>query len=318
MPGYDLRVKFEVKQASVQTPNYAIIEIFNLADSTVANAIFEYDYIVLEAGYVNGQFGTIFAGQIKQFEKGHLSATDSFLRIFAADGDQAITQSIVNQTLPSGTTAQQKNDAIANSFKENGVSKGYIDPAALVIPPNIRESVLFGQSADEMRDLAAQNGARWTINDNKLVLMKSMAYAPGDIVKLNKNSGLVGWPTATQDGIYVTCLINSSIRLGQRVQLDNKQINQFNVPGGGPASGVNFPGFTDTTSIAQLSTDGIYAVLVIEYSGDSRGNEWYQHMVALAVDSTVGQQSSVKSGETQSLPAFPRAADAVSFAAGRS
>lgn len=315
--GYDLRVKFDVHQASVQTPNYAEITIFNLADSTAANVIKEFDFVTLEVGYQNGKFGTIFSGTIKIFERGHESAVDSFLRIFAADGDKPLNYATINEVLPAGSTPQNQLDKISKSFQDQGATKGYVDPQALIIPPTIRDSVNFGMTADVMRQFGAQNGAVWTITDGKLTFAGSTSYDPGDIVTLTGRTGLIFWPTVTPSGIEITALINPAVRLRQRLKLDNKSINQYQTPGGGPVIGVNFPGY-DPQSFAQTSLDGTYCALVIDYSGDSRGNEWYMHITALAVDSTLDQQGAVPAGESQSLPAFPRAGDAASFAAGRS
>ncbi len=296
-PDFDLKIKFEVHQASVQTPNYAVIEVYNLSDTTAYKGVKEFDQVTLEVGYQTGRFGTIFSGTVKMYERGHESAVDSYLRIFAADGDKPLNFATINEVVNAGTTAEQKQQKLSNAFAKEGAKKGYVDPKALVITPNIRDNVLFGMAADEMRLFGQQNGAVWSIYSG------DTSYDPGAIVVLNGRTGLIGWRTATLDGIIVVSLINPAIRLRQRIQLDNKTINQFNVPGGGPAFGVQFPGFGEPISYAQTSTDGIYAPLVIEYRGDSRANEWYQTMVCLAVDPTLDATRALKEGTKTSLPA---------------
>jgi hypothetical protein len=229
-------VRFRIRQAQVDTPNTAIIEVFNLADSTAANVIKEFNYAILQAGYQNGRFGTIFAGNIKDFKRSHEDTVNSVLTIFAADGDPAIQRATVNHVLPAGTTAQQRVEIALGSLQQHGVDRGYIDPSALQSSPHIRDAVLFGMTVDELRDEAARNGARWSINDGTLTWVGQAAYAPGDIVVLNAQSELIGWPEQTEDGIYCTCLINPAIRLLQRIQLNNQQINRFDVPGGDAAA----------------------------------------------------------------------------------
>jgi hypothetical protein len=177
-PGYDLRIRFEVYQASSETPNRAIITIYNLADSTAQGVIDEYDHVTLLCGYQTGKFGIIFDGQIKMVERGHENATDSFTRIFAADGDQALIQATINKAMLAGTTGPQIFDALADTFAEHGVSRGYVDPNAMIIPPQIRESMLFGMSADLMRSFAQANGATWSINMARSPSSKVAAMTP--------------------------------------------------------------------------------------------------------------------------------------------
>jgi hypothetical protein len=209
-PGYDLRIRFEVYALSTESPNRAIITIYNLADTTAQNVIDEYDHVTLQCGYQTGRFGIIFDGQIKMVEHGHESAVDSFMRIFAADGDQALIAATVNKAMPAGTTAPQIFDALADTFAEHGVSRGYVDPGAMLIPPQIRDSVLFGQTSDLMRGFAQANGATWSIYDGKLTFVQSSSYDPGDIVVLTGRTGLIGWPIATTGGLEVTSLIPQS------------------------------------------------------------------------------------------------------------
>src|ERR1700730_724075 len=59
-PGLDLRIRFQVHQANIETPNWAWIRVYNLSESTAKRTINEFDRCVLQAGYVDGRFGTIF------------------------------------------------------------------------------------------------------------------------------------------------------------------------------------------------------------------------------------------------------------------
>jgi hypothetical protein len=41
--GFDLRMTFKVRQADINTPNTAIITVYNLATTTAENAVSEFD-----------------------------------------------------------------------------------------------------------------------------------------------------------------------------------------------------------------------------------------------------------------------------------
>jgi hypothetical protein len=72
----EMRIEFRVNAADVETPNTAIIRVYNLSEATATQVAGEFDRVILEAGYEDGNFGTIFQGTIKQFRRGRVSRTD--------------------------------------------------------------------------------------------------------------------------------------------------------------------------------------------------------------------------------------------------
>ena len=145
--------------------------------------------------------------------------------------------------------------------------------------------------ADQLRDFAHQNGAMNNILDGKYNFARPQDYIPGAIVELTAASGLIGFPEQTQDGINVVCLINSAIRLRQRIRLNNKLINQYHLPGNADKNSgdffeFNYPNYNSMQAYAKTSEDGIYCPWQITYEGDSRGGPWYMHMVCMTVDAS--------------------------------
>jgi hypothetical protein len=297
--GLDLRMRFDIRQADVQTPNTAIIRVYNLSDDTARSVIDEFDQVTLQAGYITGNYGVIFKGTIKQYKRGRESAIDSYLDIFAADGDQAHNEATVNKTLAAKSTLQTQADELRKSQQaaQPGLGVGNATPSGLpggVLP---RGRVLYGMTADEIRTWQQNAGASWTIQDGQVEVRGLKEYSPGEVVVLTAQTGLVGVPEATQDGIHVTCFLNPAIKVRGRVQLDNSGINQYFVPGGAPVQGQAssvFPSYTSMNFFASPSADGTYCVLVIDYEGDTRGLPWYNKMVCLAVDSSSPLGSAVQ------------------------
>ena len=64
----DMHFRFEVEAADKETPNVAIIRIYNLLPDTEQKILnqSEFNGVILSASYENGAFGTIFKGTIKQ------------------------------------------------------------------------------------------------------------------------------------------------------------------------------------------------------------------------------------------------------------
>jgi|SRR5215203_645233 len=286
-----LRMSFQVNQANSQTPNTAEITIYNLEDNFAKNLIKENNYVILQAGYEWGRTGTIFTGTIKAFKRGHENVTDSYLKIYAADGDKAHNEAVIAKAIKAGTNQKEKVELSIKEMEKRGVTRGYVDPRAVTLGPNIRDEVLYGLVADVMRDFAGQNGAMINVLDQKFNYTKPDSYKPGAIIELTAESGLIGFPEQTQDGINLVALINPAIRLMQRIRINNKLINQYHLPGNadktsGDSFGFNYPTYSSFQQFAKISDDGVYTPWQITYEGDSRGGPWYMHMVCMTVDAT--------------------------------
>ena len=58
----DEEIKFTLDQSDVQTPNSAVIRVYNLAPDTAKRVQSEFSRVVLNAGYEHGAFGVVFDG----------------------------------------------------------------------------------------------------------------------------------------------------------------------------------------------------------------------------------------------------------------
>lgn len=267
---------FSVNQSDVETPNNAVVRLYNLSDDTASTLLTkEYTRVTISAGYVEGPFGTIFDGQIKQTRKGRENQTDKYLDILAADGDEAYNFAVINQTLAAGSTIKDQITALAGTMGASGVTLGELPEWANAGNPQlIRGKVLYGLSKDYMRNIAQTNGARWSIQNGKLFLIKNTEYVQVEPIVLTSKTGMIGLPEQTQDGINIKCLLNPKLAIGQPVRIDNASVQrqQFDVAYGA----INlFP---------TISTDGLYRVIVSEFEGDTRGDDWYSKLTCLSID----------------------------------
>jgi hypothetical protein len=238
--------------------------------------------VVLQAGYENGAFGVIFDGNVKQFRKGRLSATDTYLDLLCADGDLGYNFSVANQSLAAGSTSAQRTAAIIKSMSPLGLSAGSIAPSTGGVLP--RGKVLFGMSRALMRAEAQTQGATWSIQNGKINVIPLNGYLPGEAVVLDSTSGLIGLPEQTDNGIKVRCLLNPKIVPGGLVKIDNKAINQI-IQANPNAAPIAFNQWTGIQLLADVTSDGLYRVFVAEHEGDTRGVAWYSDLICLSVDS---------------------------------
>ena len=278
-----LRVTFSVQNATAQTPKSLIARIYNLSKETAATVQREFTRVILSAGYQDAP-GVLFNGQIRQTKLGRESATDTFLEITAADGDEVYSTGIISQTLAAGATSVDVFREIVSAGGPLGLTAGTPPPATI---KSIRPIVLHGAIRDLCRTLAASTGTSWSITDGALNFtpLRPVSTAPQQAVVLSPSTGLIGIPNQTIDGIEGTCLLNAQIKIDGYVKLDGSLINagsvDRNVMG---TSGGNLVGTGSNQSVAGLSPSGTYRVVFVEHEGDTRVDAWYTTFIGFADD----------------------------------
>lgn len=272
-----LRVRFSVEQATVQAPEHADITITNLSDATANKIQKEYDKVVLEVGY-DGDLSTIFTGEIVQKRKGRENPNDKYLNILAKAGQRAYSYGVVNKTLAAGHTLRDQVDACLEAMKPYGIVAGQIaDLGSMKLP---RGRALFGMAKEHLRWICATAGAQWWVSQGKLNIVKNNSYLPGSAIVLNSRTGLIGMPVQTMGGIEVRCLINPEIKPGVRIQIDQASIQR-------QALSLNTLSEAQNNYIPEISADGLYKVIYVKSSGDTRGMDWYMDLICLAVGSKI-------------------------------
>ena len=298
-PTKQLRIKFEITASDTETPNVARIRVYNLSNQTTAEVISEYSRVILNAGYGNNP-GTIFQGTVKQYRKGKEGNLDSFLDIFAADGDLAYNAAVRNSSHPPGATAEQRITHFVASFQQQDPTITVDKNANLFLGgvlPLPRGKVMFGMAKSQMRDLADTANCRWSFQQGVLTLIPNEGYLPGIPIEINSATGMIGAPEATEQGITVRTLLNPNIKVGGAIKLNNGDITATVGAGGKPP--LTFDSWASQQAFfANLNTgnDGLYRVLVIEYKGDTRDVEWYSDLVCLSIN------QSPQPGTTSVLP----------------
>ncbi len=277
----NLRFKFQIKAADVESPTNAWIRVYNLSNDTVQLIRPEFTRVIIEAGYKDNR-GVIFDGTIKQFRVGRESSTDNYLDLLAADGDLAYNYAIVNRTLAAGSSTGDRINATVDAMRQYGVQgqQVLLPETGGVLP---RGKVLFGMARYQLRVATQSVGATWSIQGGKVTVVPKAGYKPNEVVVLNGQTGLIGRPEQTVDGIRARCLINPNIQIGGRVQIDNDAINQT-LQADPDAAPIPFNQWAGLQLFANIAADGIYRVYVIEHEGDTRGQEWYSDLTLLAID----------------------------------
>lgn len=302
----ELHVTFHVRQGDLPSPDNARIRVENLSEGMVNTLIARdtYSRVILQAGYWGASFGVIFDGTVKQFGIGRTDPKTSYLDIFAADGFLAYNYAMVNRTLAAGETAPANRvNALVAAMSEKGVKAG-----DLTMIPNMggvilkRGKTLHGLARAGMRQVSQDLGATWNIVDGQVYMTPVRVPGPGTAVVLSAKTGLIGRAEQTEDGITAKCLINPRIRVGTIVQIDNASVNRTEqaytnslsslsgagVPRGAPRAQIPYDRYVGVQHFADVAADGLYRVLVAEYTGDTRGHDWYCDLTMVAVNPVSG------------------------------
>lgn len=275
----EFKVRFEIRRGDLQTPNSADVRIFNVSDATANKIRSEFTRIVIQAGY-EGNFGLIFDGTIKQVRRGRIDAKDSYVDITAADGDAAYNYSTMALSLAAGATPKDAVSEFLRSMAQHGVTQGYVPD--LSTNGAERGRVFYGMTRDELREWAEVQDVLWSIQDGKLTMIPKTSYIPGEIPVISPQTGLVGVPEQTQNGIEMRVLLNPSLKIGQAVKLDST-VNLYRY-------GLDVQSQASNTLLStgiKTNKDGLYYVMTANHRGDTRADEWYTDLVCLAVDATV-------------------------------
>jgi hypothetical protein len=267
-----LRIKFTTHKGDVETPNNADITVYNLAPETLSRIRGEFKRVVLSAGY-QGNCGVIFDGQIRQV-RNRTEGADTLTEITVADGDRAYNYATVSATLAAGVRPTGQIAAAATAMADKGTALGYLpDLAGQALP---RGKVIWGMARKVLRDVTQSTDTTWSIQDGLLQVLPGTGYLPGADVVLTSATGLIGSPEQTNDGIKARCLINPRLKIGGRVKLDNASIQTAK-------KDLKLGAFDKS---AKLDRDGWYRILKAEFTGDTRGSDWYADLLCIGLDDT--------------------------------
>lgn len=272
----DFRVTFQTVHKTLQSPGRAIIRVYNLKPETEKQIQKEFTKVTLCAGYADqgAPYGVIFTGNTVEAHRGRENPVDTYLDILAADGDQAYNYAVVSKTLAPGSTFNDQLKAIEGVLKPHGVTLGYIPD--LGSARMVRARVMHGMAGDYLRTIARSTNCTWYIDQGKVNFVPNNGVKPGEAVVLNSRTGLIGRPVQTMNGIVARCLLNPNIRIGGLVKIDQSSVNEF--MGDLTPDGSANPE-TDNALRPSIAEDGMYKVLQLSTTGDTRGQSWYSDLI---------------------------------------
>jgi hypothetical protein len=255
---HELRVQFDVSRGISGSPNTFSIKLFNLSPDHRAALGRELDIVQIEAGYVppegGGNLGIIAKGRIRDFQHDR-DGPDIISTVSCGDGDGAYRRATISKTIPKNTPVPKVVEELYKEMEKQGISKG-----EWKFPDDIRTIKrpysMCGSCTRELDVLGRGNGFYWNIQNETMEIIPGDGYLEGAIL-INAQTGMIGAPTITDNGVKVKALLNPEARPNRQVIVES-EVLQMNAEGG-------------TYRISQLdfSGDNREGDFVMDISGES-------------------------------------------------
>lgn len=271
-----LRITFDVDYPGMQGWYYSEINIYNFNVSSLMQVIDDGAAVILEAGYINGNYGEIFSGYIFQslFERENI--TDYKLTLRCVDGQRLFSEEFTAFSLDRGRNNQVAHFNAIHAYAQQPITIGNV-PSQLRTTNMDRGVTVFTSPANGLADLL-RNYSIDKVSDGCFFTKKGVTkyFDMNDPVRepaieiTPANGGLIGTPIQTKYGCNFTCLLNAQIELDVprvQVKLDMSQIRAMKAAQG--------------LLLAPLDYDNTYQVIGVRHVGDTRGNEWYTYVTGI-------------------------------------
>lgn len=169
--------------------------------------------ISIYAGDEENGLSQVFAGEITSSTADFNRAPDIVFEIEAMAGYYpALT--------PAGPLAIKGDAPVADIISEQAKLIGYAFTNQGVTD-RLRNTVLNGSPIQKAKAAANHVGATLLIDDNQLILLPSTEGRKGTTVFLSKNTGLLGYPKFSSDGIEIDALFNPQFQLDGLVEVES-------------------------------------------------------------------------------------------------
>lgn len=168
--------------------------------------------IQIDAGSQGAELSTIFIGEITSAVP-VMSDSKLSLKIEALAG-------YYPALIPSTPTSVQENTTVEKLMKQFADEAGYSFENK-GISASVANSVFVGSPVEKAKTLARQADVDLLIDDNKFTIQPFKAPKDGQIPLLSKNTGLIGYPSFSNEGINCKCVFNDKLKVGSYFKLES-------------------------------------------------------------------------------------------------
>jgi len=221
------KIEFNVSKTLSGKANTASVTIHNLAPGTRNSVGKEFDRFQLECGYApptgGNNIGIITLAEIRDVEHIPDGRGNVATHIACGEGDKAFRHATIAKSYKSGAKVEDVLEDIYTELEKEGVTRGeWKLPDG--IQPYKRPYAACSACTRELDQLGRSHRFYWSVQNGALEIVPADGYI-GGVVLLTPRTGLVGFPTVTDNGIKCKALLNPEIRPGRRVRVESKTLD---------------------------------------------------------------------------------------------
>lgn len=227
-----LRIAFDCEKTSTSDPNSCEIRVFGLSEKTRSMLEIEKVRVALSVGYIGltpeGVLGT------------GINSSSSVDVVFIGDVKKVVHE--VNP--PEIVTTIEVSDG-SNRYRNAKIEKGYpanvklsfvIEDliAELGLPKSANQFVstkkfangltLSGPVRDQLDQLAEANGFEWSIQNETVQITPRNQALANTLILIKSDTGLVGSPYKTKQGVEFDSLIQPTLTPGKRIKVESNLV----------------------------------------------------------------------------------------------
>lgn len=266
------RLKFSIDKGSENNANKGTISIYNLSQDTRNFVEKSGLFVILKAGFQDA-ISTIFSGDILK-GKHERSGPDITTTLECGDGEFALRDAIVNIGLGPGAKNTQVIEMAVAAITAFSVSRGFTE----TIPSTTYNQgfTYSGPAKALLKEQLKAVGMEFHIQDGELNIMTPDKTDQQIAVEVTPDTGLVGFPTKTPEGVDFTCLLNPFLRPGRAVKIESKQFQGAF----GSQSGV--------ASASVVHSGSVVRVRRVVHEGDTDDGTWLSKVECVSVGGSSG------------------------------
>ena len=170
------------------------------------------NHILVEAGEKGETLSIVFKGDITSAAADFSTAPDVVMKFQAMTAGWSVLIADSPTSVQGEATAESLISQFATqagfSFINNGVTE------------SVKNATFNGSPVQKAQQVADEVGCELLMDDETWTI-QPWEKPIGEAVLLKADSGLIGYPSFTQDGISATCFYNPKLRLGGQVKIES-------------------------------------------------------------------------------------------------
>lgn len=215
-----LATTVQVTKAGLPEKNSAEVRIQGLKLSDMEQLTFlsflpgEYrkNHILIEAGDKGGELSVVFKGDITSASADFSTAPDVTMKFNALTAGWSVLVADSPTSVQGEATAESLIKQWAEQSGYNFINEG--------VTESVKNSTYNGSPVQKAQEVADEVGCELLIDDETWTI-QPWDKPRGDAVLLKAESGMIGYPSFTQDGISVECFYNPRLQLGGQIKIES-------------------------------------------------------------------------------------------------